>query len=96
MLSSCLYKCAVMHNRLEPKQHRFHYNIFMFYLDLDEIDMLSQKLWMMSRNRFNFFSFKDTEHLQLPREKPDKSKNVKQHITDYLQQNGITIGNGKI
>ncbi|MES2140431.1 MAG: DUF1365 domain-containing protein [Bacteroidota bacterium] len=96
MLNSCLYKCTVMHNRLEPKQHRFHYNIFMFYIDLDEIDLLTQKLWMMSRNRFNFFSFKDSEHLQLPRENPDKSKNVKQHITDYLQQNGITIGNGKI
>ncbi len=85
-----------MHNRLEPKQHRFHYNVFMFYIDLDEIDALSKGLWMVSRNRFNYFSFKDNEHLQLPRENPDKSKNVKQHISDYLLQNGVSIGNGKI
>jgi DUF1365 family protein len=68
----------------------------MFYIDLDEIDALSKSLWMVSRNRFNYFSFKDNEHLQLPRENPDKTKNVKQHITDYLLQNGIIIGNGKI
>ena len=81
---------------MEPKPHRFHYNVFMFYTDLDEIDILTKKLWMLSRNRFNFFSFKDKEHLQLPRENPNTSKNVKQHITDYLKQNGVDITNGKI
>lgn len=84
-----------MHNRLQPKQHRFHYNVFMFYVDLDEIEMLRKKLWMFSHNKFNFFSFRDKEHLQLPLENPDKIKNTKQHILDYLLQNGITI-NGKI
>lgn len=95
-MNSCLYKALVMHNRLEPKPHRFHYNVFMFYIDLDEIDTISKSLWMLSRNRFNFFSFRDSEHLQLPIENPDKSKNVKQHIINYLQQNNITIGKGRI
>ncbi len=85
-----------MHHRMEPKEHRFHYNVFMFYIDLDEIDALTKKLWMLSRNRFNFFSFRDSEHLQLPIENPDKSKNVKQHIIDYLTQHDIIIGKGKI
>jgi uncharacterized protein len=88
-MNSCLYKAQIMHNRLEPKKHRFHYNVFMFYIDLDELDELPKKLLMVSRNRFNYFSFKDKEHLQLPIDKPDTSKNVKQHITDYLKQNGI-------
>lgn len=95
-MNSCLYRATVMHNRLEPKPHRFHYNIFMFYIDLDEIDTITKKLWMLSRNCFNFFSFRDSEHLQLPTDNPDKSKNVKEHISDYLQQNGITIGKGRI
>jgi hypothetical protein len=68
----------------------------MFYLDLDEIDELSKRLKFISRNRFNLFNFRDKDHLQLPRENPDASKNIKQHITDYLQLNGITIGNGRI
>lgn len=85
-----------MHHRLAPKVHCFHYNVFMFYLDLDEIDGLSKRLKLMSRNRFNLFNFRDKDHLQLPRENPDTTKNTRQHITAYLQQNGVDIGNGRI
>lgn len=81
---------------MAPKVHRFHYNVFMFYLDLDEIDTLSKKLKFMSRNRFNLFNFRDKDHLQLPKEKPDTSKNIRQHITDYLSSNGVAIGNGRV
>jgi len=85
-----------MHNRLAPKRHRFHYDVFMFYLDLDEIDSLAKRLWLMSRNRFNLFNFRDKDHLQLPKENPDTSKNVRGHITAYLQNNGVNIGKGRI
>jgi len=95
-MNSCLYKARVMHNRLAPKVHRFHYDVFMFYLDLDEIDVLHKQLKFMSHNRFNLFNFRDRDHLQLPREKPDTSKNVRQHITEYLLGNGVDIGNGRI
>lgn len=85
-----------MHHRLEPKKHSFHYNVFMFYLDLDEIDTLSHRLRWMSRNKFNLFNFRDKDHLQLPKDNPDTAKNVRQHITDYLKQNGVDIVNGRI
>jgi DUF1365 family protein len=96
MTNSCLYKAKVMHHRLAPKDHRFHYNVFMFYLDLDEIDALAKRLKFMSRNRFNLFNFRDKDHLQLPKENPDTSKSIRQHITDYLKINDVTIGNGRI
>jgi len=95
-INSCLYKARVMHHRLEPKQHRFHYDIFMFYLDLDEIDSLCKNLRWMSRNKFNLFNFRDKDHLQLPREKPDTTKTTREHITEYLKENGVDIGNGRI
>lgn len=85
-----------MHHRLAPKEHRFWYNIFMFYLDLEEVDILDKKLRFLSRNKFNLFNFRDKDHLQLPRENPDTSKNIRQHITDYLQTNSIDIGAGRI
>ncbi len=78
-----------MHNRLEPKPHKFHYNVFMFYVDLDELELLPKKLLMLSHNRFNFFSFKDKEHLRLPAGNPDTSKSTKEHILDYLAENGV-------
>jgi DUF1365 family protein len=34
--------------------------------------------------------------LQLPREKPDSTKNTRQHITEYLKENGVNIGKGRI
>src|SRR5476649_1096989 len=95
-INSCLYKAKVMHHRLAPKDHRFHYNVFMFYLDLVEIDGLAKRLKFMGRNRFNLFNFRGKDHLQLPKEKPDTSKNIRQHITDYLRTNGVDIGKGRI
>jgi DUF1365 family protein len=71
----------------------------MFYVNLDEIDVLTKRLWMLSRNKFNFFSFRDKEHLQLPTVaggKPDTTKNTKEQITEYLKQNNIDIRGGKI
>ncbi|MBK0379857.1 DUF1365 domain-containing protein [Mucilaginibacter segetis] len=94
--NSCLYKAKVMHHRMAPKVHRFHYEVFMFYLDLDEIDTLHNKLKLMSRNRFNLFNFRDKDHLQLPRENPDTNKTTRQHLNDYLLANGIAIAPKRI
>jgi len=95
-MNSSLYKATVMHHRLAPKKHRFHYNVFMFYIDLDELESLKNKLAFFSLNRFNVFSFRNKEHLQLPRDKPDLSQSTKQHLTMYLKQNGIETAIGRI
>lgn len=42
-MNSCLYECTVMHHRLVPRKHAFHYRIFFFSLDLDEIDTAARK-----------------------------------------------------
>src|SRR6478735_7812533 len=85
-MNSCLYSALVMHNRLSPKKHKFHYKVFMFYIDLDEMDQL-KKFFLISHNKFNFFSFRDKEHLRLPKDEPDDSKTTKEHIVNYLSQN---------
>lgn len=92
-----------MHHRLAPKKHSFWYNIFMFYLDLDEIEVLTKKLKWFSYNRFNLFSFRDKDHLQLElKAKMPKTEHcpsqisVKQQITTYLKSHNVEIGNGRI
>lgn len=85
-----------MHHRLEPRQHRFHYNVFMFYIDLDELGDLVKKFWLLSHDRFNVFNFRNRDHLQLPPEKPDGSKSVKQHILSYLETQGVTLKEPKV
>jgi len=63
--NSCLYECSVMHHRLAPKKHFFQHAIFMFYLDLDELDSIARKTFLFSRNRWNLYTFRDDDHLPL-------------------------------
>lgn len=85
-MNSCLYHARVMHHRLAPKTHRFNYNVFMFYVDLDEITTLADKFGMLSRNTFGFFSFRDSEHLQL---KKGVTRPVKENILEFLAANEV-------
>jgi len=62
-MNSALYDCTVMHHRLEPRDHRFVYRIFMWCLDLDEIPALASRVFLLGHNRRNLFSFRETDHL---------------------------------
>lgn len=64
-MNSCLYECSVMHHRILPKAHHFRYQIFMFALDLDEIDAVEKSVRGFSRNRWNIYSFRDRDHLSI-------------------------------
>jgi uncharacterized protein len=80
---NALYECDVMHHRLTPKEHRFNYRLFYFWLDLDSVDATAKMLRWFSRNRFNLYSFKDSDHL-------DKgASDVKQNIIRYLAENDV-------
>lgn len=94
-MNSCLYSASVMHHRLHPKKHFFNYRVFMFYLDLDEFEILTKKFPLISRNKFNFFSFRDREHIEI--ENLDKPlENVKENIVYFLKQNGFNYSHQKI
>ena len=95
-MNSVLYRSKVMHHRFKPKNHRFSYNVFYFYIDLDEVNELVKKHWLISRNKWNLFSFRDKEHLQLPIDNPDKTKSTKEHITSYLKENDVDYSIGRI
>jgi hypothetical protein len=79
-----------MHHRLAPKEHRFSYKFFSFYLDLDEIDELTGRILFLSRNRFNVYSFYDRDHIG------EEQSSVKENISAYLREQGVDIKNGRI
>jgi DUF1365 family protein len=64
--SSGLYVGAVRHRRLKPKAHAFTYPLFMALLDVDQLDALMEISPFLSRNRFNWASFDDRDHLGDP------------------------------
>src|SRR5438874_361787 len=89
-MNSCLYESTVVHERLAPLRHRFVYKIFIFYLDLEEIDEVAGRLRFLSRNKFNLFNFRDLDHLKL------SGADVRQNILEYLGANGVNLAGGKI
>lgn len=86
---SYLYQCLVMHNRLAPKQHRFAYNIFMFYLDIDVLDATAKKLFLFSRNKFNIFNFRDDDHFKFPKGDARNKLPVREKLNNYLAEKNI-------
>jgi DUF1365 family protein len=89
-----------MHHRLAPRQHRFRYGIFMLCLDLDELPTLDARLHTFSRNRWNLYAFRDSDHLEarsLAREDGGASPGrvvapgLKGEITDWLVTQGVSL-----
>lgn len=85
-MNSCLYECEVMHHRLSPKEHHFKYRIFMFALDLDEVDEVARRVPLFSRNRSNLYAFRDRDHLTLPGK---DTESTRENLVEFLAQNGI-------
>jgi len=84
---SCLYECTVMHHRLTPKENRFTYSLFLFCLDLDEIETVCARVGGLSHNRFNLYTFKDRDHLTVS----GGGGSVKQNLISYLALHGVVF-----
>ena len=80
---SSLYECRVMHHRLAPKEHRFRHSMFMFWLDLDELDALDKRLPLFGRNRFNVYGYYDEDHLS------GEGESTKSTIQAWLSRRGV-------
>ncbi|MEO6994267.1 MAG: DUF1365 domain-containing protein [Lacunisphaera sp.] len=107
-MNSCLYECRVMHHRFAPKAHRFDYRIFMFALDLDEVDSLHRKLRLFSFNRRNAYSFREPDFL--PTTEPTHNSStpdsrsapavvagsLKSRVLAHLATRGIDLTGGRV
>lgn len=76
---------------MEPKKHRFHYNVFMFCVDLDSMNDDFRKIPFVSRNRFNLFSFYDKDHPVVGTHGDASAWNVREELNSYLQKQGVEI-----
>lgn len=62
MLASAIYTGWVSHQRFSPKPHGFQYQVFMMYLDLDELPGLFKQTRCWSYNKRNLAWFKRTDY----------------------------------
>lgn len=52
----------VMHARLKPVGHRFHYRVTSILVDIDRLDEAGRRSRLFSVDRFNLFSFRVRDH----------------------------------
>ena len=60
-LESALYQGVVVHQRFKPASHRLRYRIVSLLIDLDEIPVLSRRFRLLSIDRFNLFSIRQSD-----------------------------------
>ena len=87
--NSCLYSGSVKHYRTRPKRHVLKYRLFLFLVDLAELDGLTSRLSIFSRNRFNLFSFYDADFGV-----PELS--LHQYIDEQLREAGIACSPARV
>ena len=82
-MQSSLYNCQVFHKRFSPAEYGFTSRLFMWHIDLDEIDALCRAVPILSHNRPNLYSFRDDDHLYLGHE------TLRQNVEAYLAGEGV-------
>lgn len=88
--ASGVYVGSVVHTRLRPVRHRLRYRIMMLLLDLDEVAVLSERLWLFSAERFNLFAFFTRDHLD------GSTVSLRSQVEAQLSRAGIAIDGGPI
>jgi DUF1365 family protein len=72
-----------MHHRFVPREHRFSYEVFLAWLDLDELDELDDRLRFFSHNRGNLYAFHDRDHFGEP------ARSLKENAAAFLTSHGV-------
>jgi len=79
-VDSALYKGSVFHSRFVPKKHAFTYQIFLIWLNLDEIELVEAKVKGFSTKSWAPLRFKRSDYLG------DTDKPLKQSVLDKMTE----------
>ena len=88
-LKSSLFSNIVVHQRLLPFHHRFKYSLTSFYIDYDELCTLDKNINFFSYNKFNIFSFNESDHGYRDH------RSLREFVKDILSKNSIKYNNLK-
>ncbi|MDI1265191.1 MAG: DUF1365 family protein, partial [bacterium] len=60
--AASLYVGEVMHARLKPMGHRFHYRVMSLLIDLDRLEAAGRQSRLFGVNRAALYSFHESDH----------------------------------
>jgi len=89
-LNSCLYEVNIWHDRQGPKRYSFGHKIFMFYLDLDELPLLSKTSWLIGHNQTRVYNFRDKDHVL------SLNTTAKESLLAYVKRKGLKADVAKV
>jgi DUF1365 family protein len=90
---SAIYRGRVRHRRYGAVSHEFAYDLFMLYLDLDELDTAFDGRWLWSVGRPNLASFRRADYLTDP---DDPDKPLKQTVLDRVRAHAGSAPDGPV
>ena len=79
-----------MHHRPAPKRNLFRYGVYMWMVDLDELDQLSQALPSFGYNRRGLTTIHSRDHLG------DPTLPIKTNQSNYLAGQGVGLDGGRV
>ena len=86
-IKSSLFFNLVKHKRLIPLRNLFKYSVVSLNIDYNEINFLDKNIKCFSYNKFNIFSFYDSDHGYR-----DK-RSLREFVSDILKQHSIKYNN---
>lgn len=89
-MGPALYVGRLRHRRFRPQPHAFTYRLFMALVDLDHVDEQMAVSRITSRNRFNWVTFDDRDHLG------DPARPLRARVEDDAARHGLTLPDGPI
>ena len=89
-MRSCLYAGHVEHVRLADRPNRFRYPMYMWLIDLDELEVLGRSLRLVGVERPGVHSIRSRDHLG------DPDRSIRDNLDGFLSQHGIDTTGARV
>jgi len=82
-MNSRIYTGEIFHARLMPVRHEFTYPVYFYVFDLDELQLLDQRIPFFSLNRFNLVSLYERDYLSAG------GGSIREKLSRLLKERGV-------
>jgi len=90
LVRSALYEGQVVHDRRTGLRNRFRYRVYMWHVDLAELDALDRRLWAFGHDRRALTTIRSRDHLG------DPGRTIRENLDRYLSAQGIDLEGGRV
>jgi hypothetical protein len=90
LVRTALYEGHVVHDRRGEQRNLFRYAVYMWLVDLDELDELDRRLWAFGHDHRALTTIRARDHLG------DPGRTIKRNVLAYLAAHGVDLDGGRV